>query len=93
MNFTEIDMSVRNRTGLFRYDIDRLRVVMSLTVDINMTPLPELNDRKNLNSPHHDVGGFKNRQSAGGVPLRLGHAADHEHPPRDGGRLSPLAIL
>ena len=48
MNFTEIDMSVRNRTELFRYDIDRLRIVMSLTVDIDMTPLPELIDRKNL---------------------------------------------
>ena len=48
MNFTEIDMSVWNRTELFRYDIDRLRIVMSLTVDIDMTPLPELIDRKNL---------------------------------------------
>lgn len=48
MNFTEIDMSVWNRTELFRYDIDRLRIVMSLTVDIDMTPLLELIDRKNL---------------------------------------------
>ena len=39
MDFTTIDLSKWNRGKLFQFYIDKMRIVMSLTVDIDVTNL------------------------------------------------------
>ena len=39
MNYTLVDFSTWPRGDLFRFYMDHMRVVMSLTVDVNVTPL------------------------------------------------------
>ena len=39
MNYTMVDFSTWPRGDLFRFYMDHMRVVMSLTVDVNVTPL------------------------------------------------------
>ena len=39
MNFTTIDLDKWNRGNLFRFYIEKMRIVMSLTVDIDVTNL------------------------------------------------------
>ena len=39
MNYKMVDFSTWPRGDLFRFYMDHMRVVMSLTVDVNVTPL------------------------------------------------------
>ena len=39
MNYTKIDLDRWQRGDLFHFYIDQMRIVMSLTVDINIAPL------------------------------------------------------
>lgn len=41
MNYTKIDLSTWKRGTLFKFYIDKMRVVMSLTVEIDVAPLIE----------------------------------------------------
>ena len=41
MNYTKIDLSTWKRVTLFKFYIDKMRVVMSLTVEIDVAPLIE----------------------------------------------------
>ena len=48
MEFTTIDLSKWNRGKLFRFYIDKMRIVMSLTVDIDVTNLKTFSKEKNI---------------------------------------------
>ena len=48
MDFTTIDLSKWNRGKLFRFYIDKMRIVMSLTVDIDVTNLKTFSKEKNI---------------------------------------------
>ena len=39
MNYTTIDLNTWKRGDLFRFYIDKMRIVMSLTCDIDVAPL------------------------------------------------------
>lgn len=39
MNYTPINLNEWSRGSLFRFYIDKMRIVMSLTVDVNVTNL------------------------------------------------------
>ena len=48
MDFTTIDLSKWNRGKLFQFYIDKMRIVMSLTVDIDVTNLKTFSKEKNI---------------------------------------------
>ena len=39
MNYTKVDIDEWSRGSLFQFYIEKMRIVMSLTVDINVAPL------------------------------------------------------
>ena len=49
MNYTKIDLSTWKRGTLFKFYIDKMRVVMSLTVEIDVAPLIEYVKKNGLN--------------------------------------------
>lgn len=48
VNYTKIDLEKWNRGSLFRFYIEKMRIVMSLTVDIDVAPLCAYAKRKGL---------------------------------------------
>ena len=48
MNYTIVDFSTWPRGDLFRFYMDHMRVVMSLTVDMNVTPLVQFVKKNNM---------------------------------------------
>ena len=48
MKYTRIDLNEWKRGNLFKFYIDNMRIVMSLTVDIDVTPLYEFTKKNNL---------------------------------------------
>lgn len=49
MKYTKIDLKKWKRGNLFKFYIDNMRMVMSLTVDIDVTRLIEYIKKNNLN--------------------------------------------
>ena len=63
MDFTTIDLSKWNRGKLFQFYIDKMRIVMSLTVDIDVTNLKTFSKEKNIDFLSFDaVGCIKSGQ-------------------------------
>ena len=52
MDFTTIDLSKWNRGKLFQFYIDKMRIVMSLTVDIDVTNMKIFSKEKNIINIH-----------------------------------------
>lgn len=48
MNYKMVDFSTWPRGDLFRFYMDHMRVVMSLTVDMNVTPLVQFVKKNNM---------------------------------------------
>lgn len=48
MNYSVIDLNTWERANLFKFYIDKMRIVMSLTVDINVAPLIAYTKKNNL---------------------------------------------
>ena len=48
MNYTTIDLDNWSRVKLFRFSVDKMRIVMSLTVDINVTNLKTYSEKTGL---------------------------------------------
>ena len=48
MNYQVMDLNTWSRGDLFRFYMDRMRLVMSLTVDVDVTPLVEFGKREGL---------------------------------------------
>lgn len=49
MNYTFVNLNEWSRESLFKFYIDKMRIVMSLTVDVNVTNLRAYSKKNNLN--------------------------------------------
>lgn len=49
MNYTIVNLNEWSRGSLFKFYIDKMRIVMSLTADVNVTNLRAYSKKNNLN--------------------------------------------